>query len=293
MKNRFPYLLIPALLAVLFSACNYTGGTVAKHPISLGDSASIITEGDSDNLRDLVKDFNPNIPAANPEAADDTTAKAQAENPQPATAEPGPAATEKAKQIAAVTQPAPPASGKGLTVPFNEVTVFIPDIVTKAPRGNPIRNNGATYQMVSGYLNGDKLQVNNSSITRISQRYQTTVVLTNDDGDAMPIDALSSTTDWQPIKGSGNNYPITGLDSKHLQRPQASANEIRRGVERAMRTHRISRRHQAVWLNSIHRVHAITKPPFTMVLRSVIWKIEGKTPNGKTYQKQLRLDMPV
>jgi hypothetical protein len=244
----------------------------------LGDSSTIVTEQDSLALRDLVTDLKPNIPA-------------ESDNPDSAQA----AATDTTKKnddipIATAGQNIP--AGNGLTVEFNEATIFIPNITTRSYRNqDPKKGSGVSYQLTGGNLNGGQLKIISGTITKVSQHYQTGVVIKNNLG-TLPLDALTTTTSWMPMKGANGVYNITDLDPQKVEHPDASASEIRKATERALRTHRVNRRKYNEWLNSIRSVRSVNDAPMKIVIRNVVWKIEGRDTNGKPFQKQLRLDLP-
>jgi len=47
------------------------------------------------------------------------------------------------------------------------------------------------------------------------------------------------------------------------------------------------------WVNSLHNVRSLDQKPLFVVLRSVMWKIDGKDAQGKIFSKQLRVDIPL
>ena len=47
------------------------------------------------------------------------------------------------------------------------------------------------------------------------------------------------------------------------------------------------------WVNSVSNIHSANQKPLIITLRSVIWKIDGKDEKGKTFSKQIRIDLPV
>jgi hypothetical protein len=281
MRIRVSYILLFSTI-VLFSC---KGGDNKSHgAIVLGDTSNIVTEIDSARLKDLVTDFKPSIPS---EDNPDSVKSAQQSAPDTTIKQPVAAAPAPQTPVQQAPAPALP-QGKGLTVAFNDVTVFIPNIVTKSYRNqDPKKGNGVSYQLTSGNLNNNQLKVT-GSVTKVSMHYQTAVVLKN----SLQLDALSYTTEWDELSGANGSYTISGLDAGKLEHSDANNAEIKKAVARALRAHHISRRKQAEWLNSVHHTRSVTHAPLKVVLRSVVWRIEGKDAKGKAYQKQLRLDIP-
>lgn len=288
MKKRCVYVFQLFAASLLIASCNYNGNSGNQRPIVLGDSATIVTETDSQNLKDFVTDLHPvesttpeSDSSAKPDTASQPAATAAAPAQQPQT--PPPAAKAKEEKEEPV--------GNGLNVAFKDVTVFIPNIVTRSTHNqNPQRSNGATYEFVSGNLNGNQIRLSGSTAT-VSQRYGTMVVVKNELG-TLPLENLTTTTNWEPLRGRNNNYIISGLDPSRLTYPKASPGAIRNAVIKAARRQRMSRRREQEWLNSIRRVRTANQKPLVTVLHNVEWKIQGKNAKGQQYQKELRIDIP-
>ena len=280
MNIRVTHIALLAAMTFLFSCKDMPSKN--HGPIVLGDSSTIVTESDPQKLKDLVTDLQPVIPA--PENAD-SIAKATAE----ATAD----SAKKAKTVTAVPAPVHPMPDvAGLKAEFKEVTILIPGVnARQAGRPNLKNANGAVYTLTSGNLNGNSIRVT-GNVTKVSQRYQSVIVLKNEMGTLM-IDALGSTTDWASLKGSSNQYKITDLDTKSLDFPNVNNNAIRNAVGKAAKRRRYSRRKVEEWVSSVHKVRAANQKPLYVMLRSVMWKIDGKDANGRIFSKQIRIDMPM
>ena len=285
MKKNLGTIPIVLMLSSILASCNGVNSSNNHAPIVLGDSATIVIEKDSQYVHDYVTDFHPNLPAAS--EALDTPA---AEKPAATTTTTEPAATAAPAPTPA-QQAAPVAPGKGLVIKFNELTISIPGIATKS-YNNSQNANGASFQLISGTVNGNHIQITNGTVTKVSQRYQVAVILKNHMG-TFPLNTLSETTDWAPIQGGNNVYTISGLEPNKLKMPAANAAEIREAVQKAARGRRLSKKKEQELLLSVRNTRSVNQAPLSAVLRSVIWKIEGKNAQGKPYQKQIRLDMPI
>lgn len=281
MNKRFTHIALLGGLALLFSCKNMPSEN--RGPIVLGDSSTIVTENDPARLQDLVTDLNPVIPSSEPK---DTPVAAQN------TTEPKPADTAKKVTAAALPKVQAPLTGNGLKADFNTMSLLIPNVVAKQS-GNPNLEhaNGAVYTFVSGNINGNLIKVT-ANVTKVSQRYQTIVVLKNELG-VLPLDALSMTTHWEALKGINSIYRITGLDERSLEFTDADRGDIRDAVTRAVRRHHMSRKKQQEWERSVRNARTANQRPLYVVLRSVMWKIDGKDANGKPFSKQVRIDMPL
>lgn len=281
-KNRL-YNLAVICAAMLAASCNYGGRETSHGPIVLGDSSLIVTETDSQYLRDYVTDFQPKEaePVAETQVAATPVKDTVQPAAQPETPKPEPAA-----------QPAAAPKGNGLNVDFKDINVFIPGVSTRTYGRNAVKGNSASFGLTGGRLNGNQLQVSGGTVTRVNQRYQTTVVLKNELG-TLQLDALSYTSGWEALKGGKNGYYITGLDENRLGHSNANANAIRSAVSRALRGRRLSRKKEQEWLNSVRNVRSVDQKPLSVVLHSVVWQIEGKDARGKSSRKELRIDLPI
>ena len=263
-------LFITFAVVTAFAACN-SDSSKTRGPIVLGDSATIITERDPQALHDQVIDLQP--PAETVEA--DTVAAL----PVPDTA---------ARSTQAVTTvPAPPATGNGLTVPFKEVTLIIPGITTRS-YGKPDlqKARGASYELTGGNLADAQLRVS-GAVTKVSQRYETGLVL-QDGSDKLPLESLGKyTSGWQPLTGTNGTYAITGLAPAKLDYKQVTPAAIRNAVQPAARKQRLNRKDTQDWLDAVRNIRTANQAPAAVVLRSVSWRVEGKG-----FSKELRIDMP-
>ncbi len=275
---RFPsrYALLFIMSACALSCKNSPKGN--HGPIKLGDSTTIVTETDPAKLEDLVADLQPVIPSN--VAAD-----------SPKTAAPA-ADTAKKPAVATAQEPkqAPAPAGPGLKIEFKETTITFPGLDGK--QGGRSNNNGAVFTWTSGNINGNVLRTT-GNVTKVSQRYQSVVVLKGHNGE-LPLDELSTTTSWAGVNGGNGAYPVRGLGENDLDFEKASANEIRNAVNKACRSRRLTRKKTEEWLDVLGKnVKAANQKPLYVKLRSVMWKIDGKDEKGKLFSKQIRIDIPM
>ncbi|MCW3122987.1 MAG: hypothetical protein JWQ38_2479 [Flavipsychrobacter sp.] len=273
------------LLSIALFLCSCKDTPSKNHgPIILGDSATIVTETDPKKLEDLVADLKPEIP---PAVNTDTVAVAK-------TAAPDTSKKEKVVAAApvAASQPQLPA-GQGLLADFKDVSVLVTGLVARQA-GNPNlqRANGAVYTLTSGNIPNAQIKIR-GTVTKVSQRYKTVVLLKSSDLGTIQIDAFSTTTDWEALKGVNNQYKVTGLDAGSLDYPDANATTIRNAVTKAAKRRRMSRAKVEDLLDDVRKVKSLSQKPMAVVLRSVMWKIDGKDAQGKNFSKQIRVDIPL
>ena len=282
METRFKH-IASFLAAALFFSCNNMPSK-SHGPIVLGDSSTIVTETDPQKLRDLVTDLQPVIKPAENTDSTEAAQKNASQQKAPDTA--------KKNTVAATQQPQVQLTGNGLNADFKTVSILIPGLDAKIA-GNPNmeRVNGAVYSFISGNINGNQLQVT-PNVTKVSQRYQTVIVVKNQLG-TLPLESLSITSSWSPLKGANNIYKITGLDAQSLDYTDANRNTIRNAVLKTARRRRMNHRRMAEWEQSVRNVRSSNQKPCYVILRSVMWKIDGKDANGRIFSKQIRVDMPL
>jgi len=251
-------------------------------PIKLGDSTTIVTESDPRRLQDLVTDLTPEIPTNSNKDTAQTPAATQP-------------AQDTSKKTAVATPPPPPPAlpaGPGLKAEFKETSIMIPGVNAKiAGNSNLEKANGAVYTLQETTFNGKAIKTT-GNVTKVSQRYQSIVILKTKNG-MLPLDNLTETTSWEQLKGGNGNYPITGLDENSLEYSDANGNAIRNAVMKACNKRHMNRKKMQEWLAALGNVKKANQKPLVIVLRSVMWKIDGKDPQGKIFSKQIRVDVPM
>jgi hypothetical protein len=273
--QRFRLTLV--CFAVLTASCSEENKS--RGPIVLGDSSTMIIEKDSTYLRDLFDD----VTVKEIEVKKDTVSLAQTQ--QEVDREQKPAQEPEPAQTSPLDD--------GLHIPFKEITVFIPDIKTRTfNRQNPAQINSVSYLLTDGKLKGNSFRISGATITRVSQRYMTTVMAKSDLG-ALVLETLNYTSKWAPIKGTNNTYAITGLEETRLDYTHASRSAIKKAITAAARKKRLSRQATQRWEASLKNVRSVNDKPLDVYLRSIMWKIEGREDNGKAFEKQIRIDLPL
>lgn len=277
MRNPF---IVFIILAALISACK-TDTRQSRGAIVLGDSAFIVTETNPQYLEDFVTDvrLQSEMPAESPEPKADTVAIAE-EKP-----------VDTVKQVQKPVEQ--PATAKGLTIEFKEITVFIPGIEVKSFRNQNLKTlNGVSYQLSAGSLPGNQLVLKGANVQRVQQRYITTLVV-NKEGKKMELNNMDMTTGWTGLKGSKNSFNVTGLEQKNLGYVKTNVANVRNAISRTARSNRYGKSELREWESLAKTVKAVNQTPVSVVLQSVMWRIEGKDSKGKPFNKEVRIDMPI
>lgn len=271
-------------LAVFFAACGGSSNPTGQAPpVKMGDPATIITETDSQYLADVVTDLNMNArPLPVTVSKKDTLTTAAKDTTKPAET-----------VVAAPAEDNTKAAGKGLNVPFPQAKMFIADIKTKTYKEPNLETDfGASYELVEGKLDGKQLVVEGKNIEAVYMRYQTIVVARNKNG-VLPLESLKKLTDWKKVQGKNGTYKITGLADNKLEGVKVSNKAIKNAVSRDAKNARLSRNATQQWLNAVRNTSNTSQKPLQVELRSVMWKVTGKDANGRPFQRQLRIDIPI
>lgn len=258
-------------------------------PIVLGDSSTIVTESDPKLLEDLVADLQPTIPTAqqidsakkadsSKSVAKDTTTNSTADN--------------SGKENSSYSKPLP--AMNGIKAEFKEVAILIGGVDGKlSGKSDLSKANGAVYTISAGNFAGKVLRISTQgTITKVSQRYQSIVVLKSKMGN-LTLDNLSTTTSWETMKGGNGTYPIAGLNEDDLETPKANNSSIKSAVQKAAQRRRVNSKKIREYVQEVSHVKAADQSPLSVTVRSVMWKIDGKDANGKNFSKQIRVDIPM
>ncbi len=274
------------LSALLLASC---GSQPQKNhgPIKLGDPSTVVTETDPSKLQDLVVDVHPTLtPIAETPKPKDT-----AKN----TATPAVDTTHKTAQTATPPPPAPAQTvpnGPGLKAEFKETTFFIGGLNAKiSGNGNLMNANGAVYTLNSGNIPGNSVHVT-GNVTKVSQRYQSIVMLKGKNGN-LRLDDLTETTNWKQVNGSNGAYTITGMGDNELNVIDADGSDLKKAVQKACRSRHLSGKKMQEWMNLLGNAKAPNQKPCFITLRSAMWKVDGKDASGKIFSKQIRIDIPL
>ena len=267
MTLRLSAALAATVLAL--AACGNRSSKQTHGPILLGDSATIVTEQDSARLLDGMADLKP------------TSGNEDESNAMP---------TRDTARIPAATPTTAPAAG--LTAAFKEVSLTLTGLTAREKPKAYGTARGASFTLAGGNLAGSTLQASGGTISKVTQRYST-VIAVQDGADKLMLDNLSNTGNWQTLQGPGGAYSLAGLDAPKLEYRNAKPAEIRSAVQQAARKQKLSRQDTQEWLDAVKGINAANQSPCVVVLKSVTWRVEGKDAAGKSFSKELRIDVPL
>lgn len=287
MKNKLfstKQSLLFLLVASLLVACGEEQESKNRGAIVMNDPATIVTETDKKYLTDFVEDIHlKEVPVV----TEDSVQKTESEE------------TEEKKSEPTVIQENKPTvkanTGKGLSIDFNEIQVFIPNVEIKSSnKQQPEKKGAASYQVVKGNLTANtKMQVTGSAKDlKIEMRYISTVLFENEWGN-FQISSLGKTSDWSELKGTNGNFTLKMLQANSIETKKTNPTQIRQALTKAISRKRLSKAQKQQFEKLKDRIHSVQQEPLKVAVRSVMWKIQFNDEKGKPKVKQLRLDLPI
>lgn len=259
---------------MLVSACGNNPGTPNREPIKLGDSSTIVTEKDSQYLKDDVMDLVPS----------------QRLNIDTAVAVP-----KKNKEV--VARDTAISSGEqtvaGHTIAFGDAKIVMAGLQAKdARKQNAEREDGLTYSLRSGNIASSKLYIYGVKNATIKQRYQSRLMLKSGLGSVDLRELGLYTSGWStiPASQSGTTATINLNSLNNIGFSQVNNNKIKNAADRELRKRRTNSRTIQSWMKEIKRVRNANDEPCDIILDNVQWQISGTDAKGKAFHKTIRID---
>ncbi len=272
MKNGL--YIIAAIALTAGASCGNMSGNQNHGPIVLGDSATIVTEKDSQFLRDMVMDIQP---ANNPEPekpVKDTVKKQPARD----------TATAAVKQEATAT---------GLAVDFGGTKMVLNGMdATQPRRQNAEKENELSFSLRSGDPGKGKLVFYNAKNVTVKQRYQSRLLLKSPLGTVDLRDLGLYTSGWNTVAAS-NKGNTQSFDLDALSRPafsQVNNNKIKNAADHELRKRRAGSKTIQSWMKEIRGIRNANDKPCDIELDNVQWQVSGTDTQGKPFRKTIRID---
>lgn len=269
---RLPFTVLPFLLFT--SACSYTGNQTANAPIVMGDSATIVTETDSQYLRSAFADYDVSNPV-------ETTPVP--ENPKIDS----PAATLPKNDTP--TTVAKKQAGKGLTTDFGDIEVFIENLRVRNEDANAKGSRSMAYSSDGSAFRPKNLVVNGGDANGASLKQKTDFeVVLNTGKELLPLPSLGKqSTGWQSVSGKNSTFSLSESQVPTFKITNAS---IKNAAQQAARKARMSSKEQTALLNRLGRVKTVDGDLLQAKPVATMWQVTAKDAKGKTVTKEIRVD---
>lgn len=269
---KYRLLIVNALVLVIVSSCGENSSNRNKGPIKLGDSATIITETDSQYLRDDVIDLEPHsqtepVPEQKPEKPAKDTSSSAIQTVTPRT--------------------------DGYRVDFGEAEMVLSGLDAKdARRQNAERDNGLTYAIKSGKLESGKVVFYGVKNVTVKQRYQSKLVLKSGLGSVDLRDLGLYTSGWSTLPAAAasgtHSFSLSGLNQ--VTYASVNNNKIKNAADRELRKRRAGSKTIQGWMKEIRGIRNANDKPCDVILDNVQWQVSGTDAKGRPFQKNIRID---
>jgi len=261
------------------ASCGNERSNTAAGAIILGDSSTIVTERDSQYLKDDILDFEPKNTVATAEAAKpDTVVKAAAPAEKPE--EP--------------VKPSPKfAEAAGYGISFGNVKIVFEGIgANDAGRQNAEKQDGLSYVVKSGKLAGAKIHVYGAKDVTIRQRYQSRLALNSSLGTVDLRNLGLYTTGWKNVNASrsGAEYVFALTDLNRIAFSNVNNAKIKNAADKELRNRRSSKRTIQNWMKEIGNVRSANDNPCDIILDNLQLQVSGTGTDGKAFRKNIRMD---
>ncbi|KAA5534572.1 hypothetical protein F0919_08090 [Taibaiella lutea] len=270
------YILYISAISILLASCGGEKSTSKGGAIILGDSSTIVTEKDSQYLKDDILDFEPNNVVSTQSSKADTVVKAAApvEKPQ----EP-------------VQQPSK-ATAAGYSINFGNVKIVFEGIAANdATRQNAEKQDGLSYVIKSGSLAGAKIHVYGAKNATIRQRYQSRLMLNSKSGSVDLRNLGLYTTGWKNVNASktGAEYVFALTDLNNISFSNVNNAKIKNATDKELRNRRTSKKTIQSWMKEISKTNSANDNPCDIILDNLQLQISGTGADGKSFRKNIRM----
>jgi len=266
-----------AFAILLFSACGNKEQKQSRGAIVLGDSTTIITEKDSQFLKDDVLDMEP----------------IQPETPAPTQPTPDTKDTTTKGSTTSIPETEKPVLEKGFVVDFGEAKMVLAGLdANDARKQNAQKDAGLTYVLKSNDISVGNVVFHNVKNVIVKQRYQTKLILKSALGRLDLKELGLYTSDWKPLNGKNTagkeSFGLNALNN--LSYASVNNNKIANAADRELRKRRTSSRNIQAWMKEIKKTRNAQDKPCEVILDNVQWQVSGTDAKGKPFQKTIRVD---
>lgn len=269
-----PFLIYISTVAyfICTTSCNDQQAAQDAHPIRLGDSAMIVTEADSQYLKNVVDDIEPVAQSTTKEVAEPAVIKSTDPAPAPVTTT---ASTSKNDFV--------------LNIKNNTQIVF-KNIATKEFKNqNPETQHDLAYLITSGSLDKSQLGILNGTLTELQYKVSTAYFVNTSQGEIELTSLKGETSSWQKLPTKGN---IASIPNPTINTSKTiSGQQIQAAIEKAIN----NKRYKASIKNKLRKelagVKSINHNLISVKPENQQLTISGKDSKGADFKKVIRFDI--
>lgn len=276
------------MIAALALSCNEEKSNKDFKPIVFGDSSLIVTETDeqylSNNVTDIEQRF---IPKEETPSVDNAAAAIPPTGQQKVTDATNTVTTE-------TSNPLPQQDEKGFTLKITpEASIVFTNIDAKELKTqNAIKENSLSYLQTEGDILQTKLVLVGASEVSIQQRYQSKVIVKQNNAQIVLSSLGKHLSDWKTVKVNQNKTEtLNKTEINNPQYPKLNNAKIKVALDKALRSKKAKQAEKNKWHNVIKKVKSTKEAPCYIKVDNVQWIIKGKDKAGIPFQKNIRIDV--
>lgn len=284
MKSFFLYISTATIL-IAASSCNDQQSNPSAQPITLGDSSMIVTETDSQYLKNVVDDIEPVAQKAT------TTAPSKPEAPVAAAPAPvaKPADTTPAP-IAAKTTTANASKNDFVLNIKNNTQIVFKNIATREFRNqNPETQHDLSYLIINGSFDKSQLEIHNGTLTDLQYKAATAYYVKTSQGEIELTSLKGETSNWQKMPTKGN---IASLPSATINNSKTIATaQLQAAIEKAINNKKYKASVKDKLRKELAGVKSMNHNLISVKAEHYLLSISGKDSKGANFKKVIRFDL--
>lgn len=276
MKN---ILYISGLMLLCYS-CNEVTQPKNVAPIILGDSTTIVTETDSQYLKNVIDDIEPS--KNQPIAKTNGTTQAQK--------------TDTVLQLKSTTENITSTANniKTNSNDFvlnlkNNTQIIFKDIATKEFKAqDPSTQNDLSYLITKGDINKSAITVNNGSLTEVLHKSKIVYKVKTSQGELKLSTLARESSNWTKLPLKSNVVTLSNINSPAAVK--ITAKEIQTAIDKAISNKKYKSGVREKLRKELAGVNSINHKLISYVTDYQQFTISGKDAKGVTFKKIIRLD---
>lgn len=281
MKNSC--LFFGSFLLLSFLSCDNAAVQKQYAPIVLGDSTTIVTETDSNYLKNTVGD----IETAPVNKLIDSSKNNEAKNDAPTMKDSVVTSTTVKEEPALVTTKAPKTTGVAIHV-GNETYVLVEGIQGGGNRVQDGQKNSAfSFNTNNGKFASAQIKIHNGKWTKAQYRYTVLPQFSYNNKfiDLQGLEAQSS--NWDALNSKGNAINIPTI--KNINYKKVSSSQLKQSVTTTLQNRKYKKSAIDAAVKQISNRSTITSAPFSLDITAFEVRVQGVDAKGKSFDKTIKL----
>lgn len=264
---------------MFFTLLSCKENVVNKIPIILDDSSLIVTEVDTQYLKNITEDIAPVGKKVKSSATQISQMMAQVDS------------MNASKKLEQEVVEKVDIHIKGFEIHFAECNVTFENVEAHALNNtqNERATNSVSYLLDVGSMLDTKLEIHQLEDCSVEQRLFIKLAILHQDQTIILHELGKNITDWQILAGKNNRF--VSLSSNSLVYDQADGNKIRLALEKTLKQKRKNKDEIKEWMSAVAKVNKSSDAPCKLIAVSSQWRIVGKK-DGKNIRKLIQFDIP-